>query len=207
MSTGTDYLAKPILDWLRERADDSLAGRKYREAADEIERLRNRLELYGTTGSGERVLLDESCDGIACRDETIAMLDALRRTDQPAAATDDALDAARYRWLRQGWEKCGLHVLLPNGSYEETWPSISGIEMDQVISGRMTADQQTSPQPKAARSTICDECGCVYGAHRDHCSKADQQSECHHDYGYGGKCVVCGDVRYAFKADEAADKT
>jgi hypothetical protein len=35
----------------------------------------------------------------------------------------------------------------------------------------------------------------------------DQQSECQHDYGYGGKCVVCGDVRYAFKADEAADKT
>lgn len=36
-----EYLSKPIVGWLRERQSDSLAGRKYREAADEIERLRN----------------------------------------------------------------------------------------------------------------------------------------------------------------------
>ena len=68
MSAGTDYLAKPILDWLRERADGSLAGRKYREAADEIERLRGvlakaqndledeRRQRHFTAGATEKVI-------------------------------------------------------------------------------------------------------------------------------------------------------
>jgi hypothetical protein len=68
MSAGTDYLAKPILDWLRERADGSLAGRKYREAADEIERLRGvlakaqndledeRRQRHFTAGETEKVI-------------------------------------------------------------------------------------------------------------------------------------------------------
>ena len=51
------YLSKPILEWLRERADGSLAGMKFREAADEIERLverekswfRAEAEFYGLT--------------------------------------------------------------------------------------------------------------------------------------------------------------
>lgn len=38
------YLAKPILEWLLERADNSLAGMKFREAADEIARLRAQVQ-------------------------------------------------------------------------------------------------------------------------------------------------------------------
>jgi hypothetical protein len=41
------YLAKPILEWLRERVNNSLSGIKYGEAFAEIERLRAALERYG----------------------------------------------------------------------------------------------------------------------------------------------------------------
>jgi len=38
--SGHPYLAVPVLEWLRERVDNSLAGIKYGEAVSEIERLR-----------------------------------------------------------------------------------------------------------------------------------------------------------------------
>lgn len=61
---------------------------------DEIDALRERLEINSEA---------PEWDGIACRDETIRCLeqeiDAL--ADQAQAANADALDAARYRWLRR----------------------------------------------------------------------------------------------------------
>ncbi len=42
-----------------------------------IERLEDRLEVYDSTG---KVRLPEDCDGIACRDETIKMLDEQRKS-------------------------------------------------------------------------------------------------------------------------------
>jgi hypothetical protein len=42
---------------------------------DEIERLEVRLEVYDASGE---IRLSEDCDGIACRDETIRILDEQR---------------------------------------------------------------------------------------------------------------------------------
>jgi len=41
------YLAKPIMEWLNERVDNSLAGMKFKEAITKIDRLRFAIYQYG----------------------------------------------------------------------------------------------------------------------------------------------------------------
>jgi chromosome segregation ATPase len=64
----------------RLECDLAISRGKHTNAIAEIERLRERLEMYPvklTTGEVDRgELLSESCDGIACRDETIKLLEA-----------------------------------------------------------------------------------------------------------------------------------
>ena len=70
--------ASCLADQEHERDEDYKQGlRDEIEAKDQrIADLMERLEMWGTSaGTGERVLLDESCDGISCRDETIHQQD------------------------------------------------------------------------------------------------------------------------------------
>jgi hypothetical protein len=77
------------------------------ELRAEIERLRERLEMYPvklTTGEVDRgELLSESCDGIACRDETIKLQDAeierlqtLLLATSTASFTNDTTSTASF---------------------------------------------------------------------------------------------------------------
>lgn len=50
--SGHPYLAQPVLQWLRERVDNSLAGVKYGEAVAEIERLTKQLRIAELKASG-----------------------------------------------------------------------------------------------------------------------------------------------------------
>jgi len=61
----------PVIDRLCNEAADTLEQRNR-----ELARLRERLEMYYTDDKGNRIECDsESMDGIACRDETIKLLD------------------------------------------------------------------------------------------------------------------------------------
>ena len=54
---------------------------------DEIKRLENRLEVYDSTG---KIRLSEDCDGIACRDETIRLLDERHEGDKKVVHAAEA---------------------------------------------------------------------------------------------------------------------
>ena len=53
----------------------------------EIKRLENRLEVYDSTG---KIRLSEDCDGIACRDETIRLIDKRHEGDKKVVAASEA---------------------------------------------------------------------------------------------------------------------
>ena|ERR1700722_16088564 len=91
------YIAKPVLEWLRERINGSLAGIKFREAATEIERLRaeqcefknfHRLlcECFGYTH-----------DEIYWERDQLSLIEwiAQRRADEPILVTSQTTKPAR----------------------------------------------------------------------------------------------------------------
>lgn len=79
----TEILVDHLRAWADEAktvgwASDKILAQDCNEAADEIERLRERLEMtYGYDGDGNKVpLLAGGPDGIECRDETIRLQEA-----------------------------------------------------------------------------------------------------------------------------------
>lgn len=95
--------------------EEAIPNRTCGEAADEIMRLRERLEIgYAFNVAGERVACeDDHYDGIACRDETIKLLEralseGVRVPEKPTTAMlrpfmgcpDDELEIA-YAAMRQ----------------------------------------------------------------------------------------------------------
>ncbi len=81
---------------------DEDLGNRLQEAHYEIERLEDRLEVYDSTG---KIRLSEDWDGIACRDETIKMLDEQRKRQSAEIEqlTDDA-SSWHSKYLRQSAE-------------------------------------------------------------------------------------------------------
>jgi len=69
----------------------------------EVERLMQRLECYADDDDGRRVRLPESCDGIACRNDTIKLQDDRIDSLESALATS----AARVAELEA---ECAVHV-------------------------------------------------------------------------------------------------
>lgn len=102
---GDWYLASDVdaeLTSKRDALDAAVAGIAQRDAR--IAELENRLELWGTTTDGQRVQLDFGADGIACRDETIRLLDGVRdRLTRRIAELKQLLDAAEA--IRIGQER------------------------------------------------------------------------------------------------------
>ena len=76
-----------LIGRLRQCAPDGIQ----QEAADEIERLEDRLEVYDSTG---KVRMPEDCDGIACRDATIRLLD--ERVEALSCETKDFRVLAKF---------------------------------------------------------------------------------------------------------------
>ena len=74
-----------IGDGLSELLDSS--QKMYVEKCKEIRRLENRLEVYDSTG---KIRLSEDCDGIACRDETIRLLDERHEGDKKVVHAAEA---------------------------------------------------------------------------------------------------------------------
>ena len=106
------------------RSPDNVTTNWYRnpdgpEAAKEIERLRDRLELYAVKGDGSRgILLGESCDGIACRDEEIQhqkeKIERLRR--EATDPTDSDSKAWQFQEVMAVLHGDGGHYLAEHGA-------------------------------------------------------------------------------------------
>ena len=122
------------------------------EAADEIERLEDRLEVYDSTG---KVRLPEDCDGIACRDETIKMLDEQRKSQSAENADAQAKEAfalgkleetlkiegelraeiKRLEALDKDWLRASEQWVAENSRLEALVHRLQATSMDQAKSG------------------------------------------------------------------------
>lgn len=139
------------------------------ELQERVSVLEDRLELYGTDGEGKRVKLPDSCDGIACRDETIKGLEtrlaeaerllrpfaALSQPHQERATDDQPLFGINSALIRHGDVRAAAAFLRPADSAPAVCPRCNGHGVVPDLRG----DQ---PCPACSASPMQCPCGALY---------------------------------------------